>query len=120
LKKYPIIYPSSTNKTFQMNKLKLVAILASKQPHTPPKDIELAVDTLVKILTDAIAGGTHVEIRGFCSFSTLPRRARNGRNPRTGEAVRIPARQVVQFKAGLDLRKRVAAARLKNPISRDL
>jgi integration host factor subunit beta len=94
-----------------MTKSELIAMLANKQPHLQQKDVDLAVNNIVQVLTTAIASGERIEIRGFGGFSTKSRQPRIGRNPKTGESVSLPNRQAVHFKAGLDLKKRVNASR---------
>jgi integration host factor subunit beta len=103
-----------------MTKSELITTLASKQPHLPLKDVDLAVNSIIQSLVDAIATGERVEIRGFGGFSAIPRKARMGRNPKTGEPVSVPPRHVVHFKPGLDLRERVDEFRQKYPVIRDL
>ncbi len=71
------------------------------------KDAELAVKNIIEHLSDALAQGERIEIRGFGSFTLRYRPPRLGRNPRTGEAVPLPAKHVPHFKAGKDLRERV-------------
>lgn len=71
------------------------------------KDVELAVRNIIQYLSDALAEGQRIEIRGFGSFSLRYRRPRIGRNPRTGDPVALPPRRVPHFKAGKDLRERV-------------
>jgi integration host factor subunit beta len=94
-----------------MTKSELIAMLASKQPHLPHKDVALAIDAIIQTLTDAVAAGQRIEIRGFGGFSTNLRQARLGRNPKTGEAVPVLARRSLHFKPGLDMRQRVDESR---------
>ncbi len=96
---------------FQMIKSELIGALAAKQAHLLQKDVELAVNTIIDVLTTAVAHGERIEIRGFGGFSTIPRKARIGRNPKTGEHVSLPSRHAVHFKPGLDLRNRVNASK---------
>lgn len=103
-----------------MTKSELIAMLASKQPHLLQKDVDLAVNNIIEILTTAVANGERIEIRGFGGFSTVPRQARIGRNPKTGESVCVPNRHAVHFKPGLDLRDRVNASRLDYPTNLDV
>ena len=58
-------------------------------------------------MADSLARGERVELRGFGSFALNYRPARNGRNPRTGEPVKVPAKYTPHFKAGKELRERV-------------
>jgi len=59
-----------------MTKSELITILASKQPHLLQRDVDLAVNNIIEILTKAVANGERIEIRGFGGFSTVPRNAR--------------------------------------------
>lgn len=70
-------------------------------------DARSVVSVVLDVLTDTIAAGDRVEIRGFGSFETVLRNPRIGRNPRTGERVAVPAKHVPHFKAGKELRERV-------------
>ena len=65
--------------------------------------------TLFDEITEALARGERVELRGFGAFSVKKRDARTGRNPRTGEAVEVPEKYVPFFKTGKDLRERMNA-----------
>lgn len=98
-----------------MTKSELIEILARKQKHLKPKDVELAVKHLLDIMSDSLANGQRIEIRGFGSFSLHYRPPRMGRNPKTGEAVALAGKHVPHFKPGKDLRERVNAGR-DNPI----
>ena len=73
----------------------------------PPEDIDLAVRTVINVMTGALADGERIEIRGFGSFSLHYRKARIGRNPKTGESVGLSERHVPFFKPGKELRSRV-------------
>ena len=90
-----------------MTKSELIEIIATKQKHLPAKDIELAVKQMLEIMSDALANGERIEIRGFGSFSLHFRPPRQGRNPKTGEAVALSGKYVPHFKPGKDLRERV-------------
>lgn len=90
-----------------MTKSELIELIASKQKHLPAKDVELAVKTLLEIMGDALAQGSRIEIRGFGSFSLHFRPPRQGRNPKTGEAVALSGKYVPHFKPGKELRERV-------------
>lgn len=78
-----------------------------RQTHLMHKDVELAVKMILDEISDALARQDRVEIRGFGSFSLHHRPARTGRNPKTGEAVEIPAKFVPHFKPGKEMRERV-------------
>ena len=70
-------------------------------------DIKTATDTIIEAITSALAGGGRVEIRDFGSFSLNYRPARIGRNPKTGEQVKIPGKAVPHYKMGKALQERV-------------
>src|SRR5476649_2363057 len=93
-----------------MTKSELIEIISAKQKHLPAKDVELAVKQLLEIMSDALATGERIEIRGFGSFSLHFRPPRQGRNPKTGEAVALAGTHVPHFKPGKDLRERVNAS----------
>jgi len=71
------------------------------------KDTELAVKVIMDSMAEILARGGRIEIRGFGSFSLNYRPSRNGRNPKSGEKVLVPAKYVPHFKAGKELRERV-------------
>ena len=76
-------------------------------PRVTTKDGGLVVDAFLDAVKDALARGDHIEIRGFGTFKVRHRKARTGRNPRTGEAVEVPPRDVPVFKPSRHLRSRV-------------
>lgn len=90
-----------------MTKSELIEIIAAKQKHLPAKDIELAVKQMLEIMSDALAGGERIEIRGFGSFQVKVREAREGRNPKTGEPVHISAKRTPFFKVVKELKEMV-------------
>ena len=90
-----------------MTKSELIERLALKQTHLMHKDAELAVKMMLDEIGNALARQDRVEIRGFGSFSLHHRPARVGRNPKTGESVRIPEKRVPHFKPGKEMRERV-------------
>jgi integration host factor subunit beta len=90
-----------------MTKSELIELISAKQKHLPAKDVELAVKHLLEIMGDALAQGSRIEIRGFGSFSLHYRPPRQGRNPKTGEAVALSGKYVPHFKPGKELRERV-------------
>jgi integration host factor subunit beta len=93
-----------------MTKSELIELLAAKQKHLPTKDVELAVKQVLEIMSDALSEGERIEIRGFGSFSLHYRSARQGRNPKTGDAVALSGKYVPHFKPGKELRERVDAS----------
>jgi len=90
-----------------MTKSELIERLIDAHPELSVKDVELAVKTMLDHMTDALAMGERIEIRGFGSFSLHYRAPRMGRNPKTGEAVPLPAKYVPHFKPGKELRDQV-------------
>ncbi|OIO67068.1 MAG: integration host factor subunit beta [Zetaproteobacteria bacterium CG1_02_53_45] len=93
-----------------MTKSELVDIIAEKQQGITRREAEVVVNTIFSVIGDAMASGGHVELRGFGSFTTKERHERLGRNPKTGESVKVPAKAVPHFKPGKDLRERVDRA----------
>ena len=71
------------------------------------REAELIVNTIFDSIGDALVGGDRVEIRGFGSFTVRERDAREARNPKSGEIVRIPNKKTPFFKTGKELRERV-------------
>ncbi len=90
-----------------MNKIELITAIAEKSGMTK-KDAEKALSAVVETLTEALAKGEKVTLVGFGSFETKTREARIGRNPKTKEAIEIPATTVPTFKAGTALKNAVA------------
>ena len=93
-----------------MTKSELIALLASRYPQLAARDTDIAVKTVLDAMTQALVNGQRIEIRGFGSFSLSMRSSRIDRNPKSGEKVMVPAKQVPHFKAGKELRERVDAA----------
>ena len=71
------------------------------------KDVALAVDLILEEISKALVEGRRVEIRGFGSFKIRSRKQREGRNPKTGSPVSVPAKKVPFFKAGKELKELV-------------
>jgi integration host factor subunit beta len=92
-----------------MIKSELIDRLAAENPHLTQKDVEKIVGVILDQMTDALAEGGRVELRGFGAFSVRSRPARQGRNPRTGASVQVPAKAVPFFKSGKELRERLNA-----------
>ena len=90
-----------------MTKAELIEALALRQPPLKPEDVELAVKSLLEMMSDALTTGQRIEVRGFGSFSLHFRPPRLGRNPKTGESVELPGKYVPHFKPGKELRERV-------------
>ena len=89
-----------------MNKTELVAAVAAKA-ELSKKDAEAAVKAVIESVTEALADGDKVALVGFGTFEVKTRAARTGKNPRTGEAISIPASKVPSFKAGAALKNAV-------------
>ena len=90
-----------------MIKSELVQIIANRNPHLFQRDVENIVNAIFNEVSDALAAGNRVELRGFGAFSVKNRPARTGRNPRTGEAVEVEEKWVPFFKTGKELRERL-------------
>ncbi|MEM8500876.1 MAG: integration host factor subunit beta [Pseudomonadota bacterium] len=90
-----------------MTKSELIEHIAAAQTQLSPKDVELAVKTVIEQMCQTLASGDRIEIRGFGSFSLHYREPRLGRNPKTGEKVELAGKSVPHFKPGKELRERV-------------
>lgn len=77
------------------------------------RDVAVVVDRFIEAVGNALAGGSHIEIRGFGSFKVKSRRSRIARNPRTGETVDVPHKKVPYFKVSKELKKVIEDA---NPV----
>lgn len=87
-----------------MTKADIVAAIQA-QLGLPRRAAAAVVDDLIEILKDTLVAGDQVKISGFGTFSVRTKKARQGRNPRTGEAVTIPARKALSFKPSQVLRQ---------------
>lgn len=85
----------------------LVKKLEAENPGMTGEEIERIVDLFFSQISQRLADGGRVEIRGFGAFSTRGRNPRKGRNPRTGSAVDVPAKRVPYFKPGKEIRERL-------------
>ena len=94
-----------------MTRTDLIELLASGQNQLSERDVELAVKTMLESMSEALASGERIEIRGFGSFTLHFRSPRIGRNPKTGESVALPGRYAPRFKPGKELRERVLSVR---------
>ena len=90
-----------------MTRSELLQLLADENPHLFRRDVMRIVDTVFQEIIEAMARGDRVELRGFGAFSVKKRDARNGRNPKTGEAVDVDQKHVPFFKTGKLLRDRL-------------
>ena len=90
-----------------MTKSELILKLAELNPHLYQSHAEQIVDTVFEEITKALAKGSRVELRGFGAFSVKKRKSRMGRNPRTGETVRVDSKSVPFFKIGKKMHERL-------------
>lgn len=90
-----------------MNKTELIAAVAEKTDLSK-KDADAAVLAVLGAITDALKAGDKIQLVGFGTFEVRNRAAKQGRNPRTGETMTVPASKVPAFKAGKALKDAVA------------
>ena len=93
-----------------MTKSELIARLAERFSQLVAKDADFAVKMILDAMSEALAKGDRIEIRGFGSFALNYRPPRVGRNPKSGDKVSVPQKWVPHFKAGKELRERVDSA----------
>lgn len=101
-----------------MTRSELIAALSAKFPGLTENDVDLSVHEILRGIRLAMAKGKRVEIRGFGVFELKYRAPRQGRNPKTGEAVSIGAKRILHFRAGKEMRDRVDASIQARPIKR--
>ena len=89
-----------------MNKAELIAQIADETGITKTQ-ANTALDSFVGAVTKTLKKGDKVTLVGFGTFSVSKRAARNGRNPQTGEVIKIKARKVARFKAGKELSEKI-------------
>lgn len=92
--------------TPSLTKSDLIENLSRKQGHLNYKDVEMAVKSLIEMMSSSLSTGERIEIRGFGSFSLHYRPPRIGRNPKSGDKVELPGKHVPHFKPGKELRDR--------------
>jgi integration host factor subunit beta len=90
-----------------MTKSELIQRIAEINPHLYHRDVERIVTTIFDEISEALARGDRVELRGFGAFSVKRRDERIGRNPRTGDAVNVAEKHIPFFKTGKLLRERL-------------
>ena len=90
-----------------MTRSELIAKLAAKNPTLYHRDIERLVATILNEVSAALERGNRVELRGFGAFSVRERKARLGRNPRTGTSVQVSEKKIPFFKMGKGMRERL-------------
>lgn len=88
-----------------MIRSELLTVLAKDNADLRAEDVEQVVDIFFDEISQRLAEGGRVELRGFGAFSTRSREARQGRNPRTGETVKVEAKQVPYFRPGKEMRR---------------
>ena len=90
-----------------MTKSELIQHLAERNPHLYQRDVERIVTTIFDEISNALSRGDRVELRGFGAFSVKRREARQGRNPRTGESVKVAEKHIPFFKTGKEMLARL-------------
>lgn len=93
-----------------MTKRGIIEELLARQQGVTHRDSETVVNAIFEAMAEVLAQGQRIEIRGFGSFGVKQRRARQGRNPRTGDVVEVAAKRVPFFRAGKELRVEVNGA----------
>ena len=94
-----------------MTKSELIERIVTHQGLLSSKDVELAIKTMLEQMSQCLATGDRIEIRGFGSFTIREYQAYEGRNPRTGETVHVKPKRLAFFKVGKELRERVDGGR---------
>jgi len=94
-----------------MNRSDLIQRLSKLFPQLALKDAELSASVILEAMSDSLARGGRVEIRGFGSFALNHKPPRLARNPKNGDKVWVPAKYVPHFRAGKDLRDKVNASK---------
>ena len=93
-----------------MTKRGIIDELLARHQHFSHRESETIVNAMFDAMAHALAGGERIEIRGFGSFGIKHRRARQGRNPKTGAMVKVAAKRIPFFRAGKELRIEVNGA----------
>ncbi len=91
----------------RMLRSELIDTLQAENPHLTRREVERLVAVVLETITQTLEAGARVELRGFGAFSVRHRKARMGRNPRTGTAVPVPEKHVPFFRTGKELRQRI-------------
>ena len=94
-----------------MTRSELVQRLSAKYPHCSTAEVEKSVKKILEHITETLGKGGRIEIRGFGSFSVRYREPKIGRNPKTGDAVKLSGKYTTHFKPGKLLRERVNESR---------
>lgn len=90
-----------------MIRSELIKLLENENPDLKSEEIDRIVDVFFNQIIQRLADGGRVELRGFGAFSTRERNPRQGRNPRTGEPVKVPSKRAPYFKPGKEMRERL-------------
>ena len=90
-----------------VTKSELIEGIAGRYEMLSSRDVELAIKTMIDAMANVLSTGGRIEIRGFGSFSLHYRAPRIGRNPKTGDTVKLTGKYVPHFKPGKELRDRV-------------
>ena len=99
-------------------KSQLIQNITDQNPHLYIKDVERIINTIFSEITKSLAEGRRVELRGFGAFSVQKRKERVGRNPRTGDAVKVSEKYIPRFKSGKELRIKLNSAnKIDNSLS---
>ena len=98
-----------------MIRSELVTRIAAQNPHLYEKECEAVVNAILGTIADALANGDRVELRNFGAFTTTDLRARQGRNPRTGESVAVKEKKAVAFRPGKEIRQRLNPSEPETP-----
>ena len=88
-----------------MTKSELIEKMAEENPNLTRKQVEFIVNGVFDLIKKSLAEGDKVEIRGFGSFKIRDKKAKVGRNPKTGERVEVPAKKVPYFKPGKEIKE---------------
>ncbi|HIG42096.1 MAG TPA: integration host factor subunit beta [Gammaproteobacteria bacterium] len=95
-----------------MNKSELIKRMSDRLDQLTSRDVDLAVHTIIEIMSNSLASGDRIEIRGFGTFSNHYRKPRSVRNPKTGEVgIHKAGKFVPHFKPGKELKRRVDESR---------
>jgi integration host factor subunit beta len=103
--------PARGKEALVMTKSELIELVSTKVGNFTRKDVEVIVDTLFESMSDSLAKGEKVEIRGFGSFKIKERNGRQGRNPKSGENIFIESKRIPFFKAGKEIKERINASK---------
>src|ERR687890_2142131 len=103
-----------------MIKSELVLKIAEQNPHLYQRDVEKVVNAILDTISDALARGDRVELRGFGTFAVKKRGSRTGCNPRTGDVVPVSEKAVPVFKTGKEMHQRLNSTVPGRPAKRDV